>query len=434
MAENVASSSMERQHALLASQATKGLAETEELAEAALKEVMALMEDEAHAGAHAPYCPIVYGSIAFKLKPVARKADEAPPVITPATHRWTREICAAQLGRLGLPAAPRFLLALRERLRALSPCRVRSLRHRRAGLTRAFVCYPRAACPAAVFVRGVDGSDISHAIKSVEFKLHETFPEPLRGETSARRFRARERSAAALRSRPGLRSVRDSPPSPLAGEQAAAAFVAGQRLSTAEARCRGPLSPHTTHLYWCVGCPVQLPPRPEHVLIRSVSDEGWGEFEAQITVRFHDDGMLPVRIAHHLRLHPQPGQASTHPPDAPVVHEFYDEVVFNHPERLPDHVAAALRAGPATKAAPHRYAHHFKAEGHTPEADLAQLAAAQAFVAQETARLTERLARADAEAVSLTKDLEALGWSTAKCTRSTMAPTSSDASAGASRR
>ncbi|KAA0153330.1 hypothetical protein FNF29_03143 [Cafeteria roenbergensis] len=293
MAENVASSSMERQHALLASQATKGLAETEELAEAALKEVMALMEDEAHAGAHAPYCPIVYGSIAFKLKPVARKADEAPPVITPATHRWT------------------------------------------------------------LFVRGVDGSDISHAIKSVEFKLHETFPEPLRVVTE--------------------------------------------------------------------------PPF-------EVSDEGWGEFEAQITVRFHDDGMLPVRIAHHLRLHPQPGQASTHPPDAPVVHEFYDEVVFNHPERLPDHVAAALRAGPATKAAPHRYAHHFKAEGHTPEADLAQLAAAQAFVAQETARLTERLARADAEAVSLTKDLEALGWSTAKCTRSTMAPTSSDASAGASRR
>ncbi len=214
MAENVASSSMERQHALLASQATKGLAETEELAEAALKEVMALMEDEAHAGAHAPYCPIVYGSIAFKLKPVARKADEAPPVITPATHRWTREICAAQLDRLGIPAAPRFLSALRERLRALSPCRVRSLRHRRAGLTRAFACYPRAACPAAVFVRGVDGSDISHAIKSVEFKLHETFPEPLRGETSARRFRARERSAAALRSRPGLRSVRDTPPSP----------------------------------------------------------------------------------------------------------------------------------------------------------------------------------------------------------------------------
>lgn len=155
-----------------------------------------------------------------------------------------------------------------------------------------------------------------------------------------------------------------------------------------------------------------------------ISDEGWGEFEAQITIRFRDPTLTPIRFAHHLRLHPQPGQAASHPPDAPVVHEFYDEMVFNHPSRLDPAVAAALEAGPALAPAPHALAHHFKAEDMSPEADLAQLAAAQAFVAQETARLMERLARADAEAVEMTKDLEALGWSTAKSTRSSIAPVS----------
>lgn len=192
MADSVASSSMERQHALLASQATKGLAETEELAEAALKEVMALMEEETHAGAQAPYCPIVYGSIAFKLKPVARKADEAPPVITPATHRWTREEHAAGVELWGSPhsrPAPR----LRVICGAFSESDPSAWSH---VFVHACVraCCPCASRPSAVFVRGVDGADISHAIKSVDFRLHETFPEPLRGETGTRLAQACELS------------------------------------------------------------------------------------------------------------------------------------------------------------------------------------------------------------------------------------------------
>lgn len=199
MAESVASSSMERQHSLLASQATKGLAETEELADAALKEVLSLMEDETHAGAQAPYCPIVYGSIAFKLKPVARKADEAPPVITPATHRWTRESWAVAMLHqsccgTGAPLErSRDCGCLARQTRRPSPPAI--LTTSRGGYF--VVLRPLGA---AVFVRGVDGADISHAVKSVDFRLHETFPEPLRGEPRGRRRRGR---AAPPQCRPG---------------------------------------------------------------------------------------------------------------------------------------------------------------------------------------------------------------------------------------
>jgi hypothetical protein len=148
-----------------------------------------------------------------------------------------------------------------------------------------------------------------------------------------------------------------------------------------------------------------------------VSDEGWGEFEAGISVHFHDPHVEPIRFVHHLRLHPQPGQAASHPADAPVVNEYSDEIVFNDLDKLPAAMVAKIRAGPGPAPPPSSAAAHGRQ--YSAEADLAQLAAAHSFVAQETARLAERLARADAEALSLTQDLEAMGWSTAKSTRET---------------
>lgn len=146
-----------------------------------------------------------------------------------------------------------------------------------------------------------------------------------------------------------------------------------------------------------------------------VSDEGWGEFEAGITIHFHDPHVEPVRFLHHLRLHPPAGQATSHPADAPVVNEYCDELVFNDLDSLPAAMAERIRAGPGPDPLPSSTAAHGRE--YSAQADLAQLAAAHSFIAQETARLTERLARADAEALSLTQDLEAMGWSTAKSTR-----------------
>jgi len=49
----------------------------------------------------------------------------------------------------------------------------------------------------AVYLRGIHGADISYAIQEVEFKLHETFPEPIRSEPSARAPPAAHRLARA---------------------------------------------------------------------------------------------------------------------------------------------------------------------------------------------------------------------------------------------
>jgi transcription initiation factor IIF auxiliary subunit len=145
-----------------------------------------------------------------------------------------------------------------------------------------------------------------------------------------------------------------------------------------------------------------------------VSDEGWGEFEAGMLVELWDPTLCPIRFTHHLRLHPLPGQASSMPPDAPVVSEFYDEVVFNNPEtqspELMERIAKFME--PSEVPSGHRLEQHFKE--FSPAGDLAQIAAAQAFVAQETARLMERLARADTEATQIMDDLETLGWSTGR--------------------
>ena len=66
-----------------------------------------------------------------------------------------------------------------------------------------------------------------------------------------------------------------------------------------------------------------------------VTDQGWGEFEVQIEIYFHDASDKPLPLTHLLKLYPDGDQA----PSAarPVVSERYDECVFNAP-------SAALRA------------------------------------------------------------------------------------------
>lgn len=90
MAEAGSSSSMEKQQGLLAAhEAALDVEHTEALADDAVREIMALLEAEKVVGARAPYCPIVYGSIAFKMKRVPKTSDDEPA--NPATHRWTCE-------------------------------------------------------------------------------------------------------------------------------------------------------------------------------------------------------------------------------------------------------------------------------------------------------------------------------------------------------
>lgn len=58
-----------------------------------------------------------------------------------------------------------------------------------------------------------------------------------------------------------------------------------------------------------------------------VNETGWGEFQIQIKITFHDPSQRPVTFNHTLKLHPSEdlGQLKT---SKPVLSEFYDELVL----------------------------------------------------------------------------------------------------------
>lgn len=64
-----------------------------------------------------------------------------------------------------------------------------------------------------------------------------------------------------------------------------------------------------------------------------IHESGWGEFEAVIKVYFMDPTEKMVEFFHPLRLFPLPptDKDAEVDPLAPVVSEFYDEIVFQDP-------------------------------------------------------------------------------------------------------
>ncbi|KAK9841150.1 hypothetical protein WJX74_000821 [Apatococcus lobatus] len=65
-----------------------------------------------------------------------------------------------------------------------------------------------------------------------------------------------------------------------------------------------------------------------------VNETGWGEFEINIKIYFHDEAFEdPIEILHHLRLYADNDGGSTAQQSTkkPVVTESYDELVFNEP-------------------------------------------------------------------------------------------------------
>lgn len=60
-----------------------------------------------------------------------------------------------------------------------------------------------------------------------------------------------------------------------------------------------------------------------------VTEMGWGEFEASMRLFFQDPRETPVDIVHTIKLYP-PGNLAPSM-KKPVVHEFYDEIVFTDP-------------------------------------------------------------------------------------------------------
>jgi len=61
-----------------------------------------------------------------------------------------------------------------------------------------------------------------------------------------------------------------------------------------------------------------------------VTEQGWGEFEINMQIFFHDANEKPIDISHLLKLYPD-GETAPLTANRPVVSERYDEIVFQEP-------------------------------------------------------------------------------------------------------
>eukprot|EP00043_Microstomoeca_roanoka_P030242 m.25486 g.25486 ORF g.25486 m.25486 type:complete len:204 (+) comp9863_c0_seq2:231-842(+) len=60
-----------------------------------------------------------------------------------------------------------------------------------------------------------------------------------------------------------------------------------------------------------------------------MTENGWGEFEAQIKIHFQIPALKPVTLKHLVKLYPSDYTISRE--DGSIVAESYDELVFSHP-------------------------------------------------------------------------------------------------------
>lgn len=130
-----------------------------------------------------------------------------------------------------------------------------------------------------------------------------------------------------------------------------------------------------------------------------VTEKGWGEFEATIRLYFHDTANgMPMDITHPIRLYPQGNTAPT--VKKPVVHEFYDEIVFTNPAK---ELADRLRRGPEKQAPTHNLQDNFTVFDESP--DIEALTAAQKFITDELNKAKEEISLLDVERNALRERL-----------------------------
>ncbi|CAM9475285.1 unnamed protein product [Ascophyllum nodosum] len=127
-----------------------------------------------------------------------------------------------------------------------------------------------------------------------------------------------------------------------------------------------------------------------------VTEMGWGEFEAKMTMHFKDPSERPVDILHQLRLYHDAAAGTTQPKKA-VVSEFYDEVVFTDPyEEFYDTLMQGQKLMPQRK---HEHQEHFStfSDGDT----LQRLASAREWVHNQLRETKDKIRKADMEIAQL---------------------------------
>eukprot|EP00568_Trieres_chinensis_P018670 CAMPEP_0183323988 /NCGR_PEP_ID=MMETSP0160_2-20130417/75848_1 /TAXON_ID=2839 ORGANISM="Odontella Sinensis, Strain Grunow 1884" /NCGR_SAMPLE_ID=MMETSP0160_2 /ASSEMBLY_ACC=CAM_ASM_000250 /LENGTH=287 /DNA_ID=CAMNT_0025491469 /DNA_START=21 /DNA_END=881 /DNA_ORIENTATION=+ len=136
-----------------------------------------------------------------------------------------------------------------------------------------------------------------------------------------------------------------------------------------------------------------------------VTEKGWGEFEATIRIVWRDPEEKATVLTHGIKLYP-PGltniTASTTSKE-PVVHEFYDEVVFTNPKESFHRQLMRTSVLPRIKS--HEPAVQENFPTYTDEADLKAMLAAQKFLEKEIGLVKSRLLQADQEVTEIEDEL-----------------------------
>lgn len=143
--------------------------------------------------------------------------------------------------------------------------------------------------------------------------------------------------------------------------------------------------------------PVRILTEPPY----EVSEIGWGEFDTKIQLHFQDPAEAPVDIFHFLRLYPPQSQVPTS--KKPVVHEYYDELVFQDPTEF---FAKKLKAGPEKAAPQSSLLEHFPI--YSQVEDMQKLRAAEGWLQEELNRLKNRLLLAEMDAKQARVELKEL--------------------------
>ena len=122
-----------------------------------------------------------------------------------------------------------------------------------------------------------------------------------------------------------------------------------------------------------------------------VSEMGWGGFEARIRVYWKDESEEAIDFMHMIKLYPA-GQVA---PSVrkPVVHEFYDEIVFTNPSS--EFLQTIAGAASKRSVMPHPFAGYYPV--YSDAHDMQSIVAAQQFVTEELNRAKNELEVYDAQ-------------------------------------
>eukprot|EP00591_Stephanopyxis_turris_P006048 CAMPEP_0195520430 /NCGR_PEP_ID=MMETSP0794_2-20130614/16855_1 /TAXON_ID=515487 /ORGANISM="Stephanopyxis turris, Strain CCMP 815" /LENGTH=263 /DNA_ID=CAMNT_0040649781 /DNA_START=123 /DNA_END=911 /DNA_ORIENTATION=+ len=160
-----------------------------------------------------------------------------------------------------------------------------------------------------------------------------------------------------------------------------------------------------------------------------VTEKGWGEFEATIRILWRDPSEKALLITHGIKLYPPglPQQITTplHPTltskDKPVLHEFYDEVVFTNPTESFYQTLQPMfssnknnKSKKKTITPKENLRPHWKNQTYSDDADFNILMKSQEFLEEELKLVKDRIIQADDELLEIEAGQRALAAAKAK--------------------